>query len=246
MWRVQKTSSTLYLLRLLNKKTVHWTGLFIWERMATSYDYPYYKTPCSIIVAGPSQCGKTTFTRQLLRCASRAFDRPVRRIVYCYGEPQRCFKDMQCEGIHFHKGIPKNIQSLFPKHLRPGILVLLLDAWLRAGSTRAGFVHQRFASQRRHVHLPDAKFVSAWEIRTDHFPEHALRAGLQKPARCCGCSQFGSAGVPRSRPVRHGLFPRCHQSAVRVPALWSPSLHARSASSPNESFNTTDHRVSRT
>ena len=92
--------------------------------MATSYDYPYFKTPCSIIVAGPSQCGKTTFTRQLLRSASRAFDRPVRRIVYCYGEPQRCFKDMQREGIHFHKGIPKNIQSLFPKHLRPGILVL--------------------------------------------------------------------------------------------------------------------------
>ena len=119
------------------------------------------------------------------------------------------------------------------------------DAWLRGGSTRAGFVHQRFASQRRDVHLPDAKFVSAWEIRTDHFPEHALRGGLQKPVRCCGCSQFGSAGVPWSRPVRHGLFSRCHQSAVRVPDLWSPSLHARSASSPNESFNATDHRVSR-
>ena len=92
--------------------------------MATSYDYPYFKTPCSIIVVGPSQCGKTTFTRQLLRSASRAFDRPVRKIVYCYGESQRWFRDMHREGIHFHNGIPKNIQSLFPKHLRPGILVL--------------------------------------------------------------------------------------------------------------------------
>ena len=92
--------------------------------MATSYDYPYFKTPCSIIVAGPSQCGKTTFTRSLLRSTSRAFDRPVRRIVYCYGELQRCFKAMQREGIHFHKGIPKNIRTLFPNHLRPGILVL--------------------------------------------------------------------------------------------------------------------------
>ena len=200
--------------------------------MATSYEYPYFKTPCSIIVAGPSQCGKTTFTRQLLRSASRAFDRPVRRIVYCYGEPQRCFKDMQREGIYFHKGIQKNIQSLFPKHLRPGILVL--DDLMRD------------SGEDQHVHLPDAKFVSAWEIRTDHFPEHALRVGLQNPVRCCGCSQFGSAGVPSTRPVRHGLFSRCHQSTVRVPALWSPSLHARSASSPNESFNTTDHCVSRT
>ena len=60
----------------------------------------------------------------LRSAASYAFHRPIRRIVYCYGQPQRCFKDMQREGIHFHMGIPKNIQSLFPKDLRPGILVL--------------------------------------------------------------------------------------------------------------------------
>ena len=59
-------------------------------------------------------------TRHLLRSATSAFDRPIRRI----GEPQRCFKDMKREGVHFHKGIPKNIRRLFPKDLRPGILVL--------------------------------------------------------------------------------------------------------------------------
>ena len=183
--------------------------------MATSYDYPYFKTPCSIIVAGPSQCGKTTFTRQLLRSASRAFDRPVRRIVYCYGEPQRCFKDMQREGIHFHKGIPKNIQSLFPKHLRPGILVLddlmrdcgedqhVLDLFTR-GSHHSD-VTCIYLTQNL---FPPGKYARTISLNT-----------LQKPARCCGCSQFGSAVVPRSRPVRHGLFSRCHQSAVRVPGL---------------------------
>ena len=94
------------------------------EMMAKSYDYPYFKSPCSVIVAGPSQCGETMFTQHLLRSASRAFDGPIRRIVYCYGDPQGCFSDMQLEGIHFHKGIPKNIRSLFPKNLRPGILML--------------------------------------------------------------------------------------------------------------------------
>ena len=44
--------------------------------MATSYDYPYFKTPCSIIVAGPSQCGKTTLTRHLLRSASHVTENP--------------------------------------------------------------------------------------------------------------------------------------------------------------------------
>ena len=74
-----------------------------------------------MIVAGPSQCGKTTFTRQLLQHAKRLFDRAPRCIVYCYGEAQPCFHTMQRQGIHFHKGIPANIQALFPQDQRPGI-----------------------------------------------------------------------------------------------------------------------------
>ena len=215
--------------------------------MATSYDYPYFKTPCSTIVAGPSQCGKMTFTRHLLRSTSRAFDRPVRRIVFCYGEPQCCLKDMQCKGIHFNKGIPKNIRTLFPNHLRPGILVL--DDLMRdCGEDQ--HVLDLFTKGSHYndvtcIYLTQ-NLVSARETRTDHFPEHTLRGGLQKPALCCGCSQFGETGLPQTPPVRHGLFSRCHQSTVRVPALLSPSLHARYTSSSNESFNATDHRVSRT
>lgn len=82
-----------------------------------------FKCPSSIIIAGPSQCGKTTFTRQLLQQADSLFERPIRKIVYCYGQWQECFKDMTSQ-VTFVDGIPEDIPSMFPLNYRPGILVL--------------------------------------------------------------------------------------------------------------------------
>ena len=72
-----------------------------------------FKCPSSIIIAGPSQCGKTTFTRQLLQQADSLFERPIRKIVYCYGQWQECFKDI-APRVTFVEGIPEDIPSLFP------------------------------------------------------------------------------------------------------------------------------------
>lgn len=82
-----------------------------------------FKCPSSIIIAGPSQCGKTTFTRQLLQQADSLFERPIRKIVYCYGQWQECFKNMASR-VTFVEGIPEDIPSLFPPNCRPGILIL--------------------------------------------------------------------------------------------------------------------------
>ena len=38
------------------------------------------------MIAGLSQCGKTTFTGQLLEQADSLFKRPIRKIVYCYDQ----------------------------------------------------------------------------------------------------------------------------------------------------------------
>ena len=45
-----------------------------------------FKCLSNIIISGPSQCGKTTFTRQILQHADCLFERPIRKIVYCYGQ----------------------------------------------------------------------------------------------------------------------------------------------------------------
>ena len=82
-----------------------------------------FKCPSSVIIAGPSQCGKTTFTKLLLQYADVLFERPIRKIVYCYGQWQECFQDMASQ-ITFVEGIPEDIPALFPMGCRPGILVL--------------------------------------------------------------------------------------------------------------------------
>ena len=99
-------------------------------RASTSQRYTFrsgnmsqFKCPSSVMLAGPSQCGKTTFTRQLLQNADILFERPIRKIVYCYGQLQECFNSMGSQ-ITFVEGIPEDIPSLFPVSCRPGVLVL--------------------------------------------------------------------------------------------------------------------------
>ena len=86
---------------------------------------PRFKSPCSIIIAGPSQSGKTTFTVSLLKNKT-IFNKDIKKIVYCYGTWQDNFNKMKKEikGIQFYEGIPDNINSLFKLNERPGILIL--------------------------------------------------------------------------------------------------------------------------
>ena len=75
------------------------------------------------MIAGPSQCGKTTFTKLLLQYADVLFERPIRKIVYCYGQWQEYFQDMASQ-ITFVERIPEDVPALFPMGCRPGILML--------------------------------------------------------------------------------------------------------------------------
>ena len=60
---------------------------------------------------------------QLFQYADVLFERPICKIVYCYGQWQECFQDMASQ-ITFVEGIPEDIPALFPMGCRPGILVL--------------------------------------------------------------------------------------------------------------------------
>ena len=55
--------------------------------------------------------------------ADSLFERSIRKIVYCYGQWQECFKDI-APRVTFVEGIPEDIPSLFPPNCRPGILIL--------------------------------------------------------------------------------------------------------------------------
>ncbi|CAH3124008.1 unnamed protein product [Pocillopora meandrina] len=62
-----------------------------------------FKSSSSILVVGPSNCGKTTFLKRLLLENEDLLTTPSRRIVYCYGSWQLTFDILKKEGVTFHE-----------------------------------------------------------------------------------------------------------------------------------------------
>ncbi|RMX43409.1 hypothetical protein pdam_00022675, partial [Pocillopora damicornis] len=94
-----------------------------------------FQSPCSIMVVGPSSCGKTVFVEKLMRERSRLFTPPYNPVVYCYGASQpTTFERMKKEqGIHFHEGIPDTqLLEKWYKKSKGGLLIL--DDLMREGS----------------------------------------------------------------------------------------------------------------
>ena len=90
-----------------------------------------FHSPCSIMVVGPSSCGKTVFVEKLLKERSQLFT-PV---VYCYGanQPTMIERMKKEQGIHFYEGIPDTqLLDKWFKKTKGGILVL--DDLMRKGS----------------------------------------------------------------------------------------------------------------
>ena len=94
-----------------------------------------FNTPCSIMVVGPSSCGKTVFVERLLKERKCLFNPPYDPVVYCYGVNQpNTFAGMKKEqGIHFYAGIPDTkLLDTWYKKTKGGLLIL--DDLMREGS----------------------------------------------------------------------------------------------------------------
>ena len=91
-----------------------------------------FHTPSSILVVGPSECGKTVFTEKLLLDNTDLFENPPTQVHYCYGAWQVQFQPMQDRGVMFHEGIPDHqaLVQWFPQ----GQGVLVLDDLMDEGS----------------------------------------------------------------------------------------------------------------
>ena len=84
---------------------------------------PHCPPSSLLFVQKTNTCKDHSSRGQLLRQANVLFERPIKKIVYCYGQWQECFKDM-ARHVQFVEGIPENIPCLFPPACRPGVLVL--------------------------------------------------------------------------------------------------------------------------
>lgn len=63
-----------------------------------------FRTPCNIIVGGPSGSGKSYFTKGCLDAARELFVPPPPVKHYCYGAWQPLFETMK--DVSFHEGLP--------------------------------------------------------------------------------------------------------------------------------------------
>lgn len=70
----------------------------------------------TMMVVGPSNCGKTVFVCSLIKNKQLHFDKPIKRVVWCYGEMKPKMKN-----VTFVRGIP-NVDAI-----KEGDLVILDD-----------------------------------------------------------------------------------------------------------------------
>lgn len=72
-----------------------------------------FNTPSSLMIAGPSGCGKPVFTTGLLLDSPKLFETPPNSIHFFYGSWKPGYETLKKDGIQFHEGIPDS--SLLPK-----------------------------------------------------------------------------------------------------------------------------------
>ena len=72
-----------------------------------------FRAHFGMIVVGPTCSGKSHFVFELIRHRAEMIDKPPQRIVYCFGEWQDAFSDLEneVEGLSFVKGIDEMVNN---------------------------------------------------------------------------------------------------------------------------------------
>lgn len=70
------------------------------EEMALCWKHPF-----TAVVAGPTECGKTSFVIKFLKYAHEVMLPPPVKIIWCYGTYQEVFETLS-NRVVFHEGVP--------------------------------------------------------------------------------------------------------------------------------------------
>ncbi len=81
-----------------------------------------FKSPCSILISGPSQSGKTYFAIRLIENASKMFSTPPEEIYWCYAEFQPAYQKLP-ENVKMINGLP-NIEDLRSDPTKPKLVIV--------------------------------------------------------------------------------------------------------------------------
>ncbi|KAF8356308.1 hypothetical protein PRIPAC_97931 [Pristionchus pacificus] len=86
------------------------------------------KTPCLLYCSGATQTGKTTLLRKILKNEDKMFDKPIDRIIWCYGIDTGDFP--KHGKIELHEG-PPDMQMLEGKDHKLLILDDLMSYYIK-------------------------------------------------------------------------------------------------------------------
>lgn len=102
------------------------------EESLPSYDFRF-QNPCSLMLSGPTQSGKTTFLLNLLRNVDHLFQEPSCKgnVIYFYREMQKQLEIFKKEGL-VHQWFPylpstDLIDELTAAHLETGSMIIIDD-----------------------------------------------------------------------------------------------------------------------
>jgi len=131
-------------------------------------------TPFSLLVVGPSECGKTVFTTKRLLNNLDLFHTRPSQIHYCYEAWQEGFQPMKKKGIKFPDGVPDTDQmkTWFPK----GGLLVLDDLMAEGGNDER--VLDLFTKHSDHQN------VTVLYLCQDMFPPGKYAKSISRNAHC--------------------------------------------------------------
>ncbi len=105
------------------------------------------KFPFSLVIAGPSQSGKSTWVCDLIEHAERLIDTKINKVIWFYGEMSDTIIYLHAAYGSFVETV-KGLPTTFDDYLKPGTLIVLDDLYAEAGSSHA--VAKLFTRQSHH------------------------------------------------------------------------------------------------
>lgn len=97
--------------------------------------------PFTMIIAGPTNCGKTTFLTKLLESQRKMINVDFDRIVWCYSEATAKPK---IDGIEYNQGLPMDIEN----HSNEKILYILDDLMADAFNSKTSDIFTKGSHHR--------------------------------------------------------------------------------------------------
>ena len=128
------------------------------------------KTPCSIVISGPSGAGKTSLVEDMIQRLDEVFDRPPLQIIFCYNNDQSSYTRLKNQSpvpIEFVEGLASVVPS-------PRTLLVLDDLQDESKLIEQYFVRHTHHSDLVVIYITQNLFLKTPHHRTCNLNTHIL------------------------------------------------------------------------